>query len=122
MNLHDTITNLKTMLPASNFVVTGSYTLAKYGLRKMEDVKDLDIILVNPTPAAIELINGYMKDFPAYTTEKFKAIAVPEKTNEEVKDPYPQKKPEKTRKNPNPTFNYSFRYFYVGWSKNRYLY
>jgi hypothetical protein len=59
------LANLKTLLPAKNFIVTGSYVLAIYGLVDVDDVHDLDIILVNPEQTALDNITNYVRDFPA---------------------------------------------------------
>jgi len=75
--MKDTILKLKTMLPAQDFIVTGSYVLSQYGL--MNQVDDIDIILVKPEPSTIEMINRFMKDFPAKSTERLLSIPVPEK-------------------------------------------
>lgn len=78
------ILKLKTLLPAENFIVTGSYVLSLFGLYGASN--DLDIILVNPTDATKDALNRLMKDFPAKTT-----IKIPkDKTDEdevEVKKP-----------------------------------
>jgi len=63
----NTISNLKTILPAQHFILTGSYVLATYGLVSASDVHDLDIILVNPEQTALDNIKNYVKDFPAKT-------------------------------------------------------
>ena len=70
------ILTLKTMLPAKQFIVTGSWVLAEYGLVPYNKVRDLDIILIAPEPAAIEIINRFMKDSPAPTTKNFQELTV----------------------------------------------
>jgi hypothetical protein len=61
------ITKLKTILPAKKLIVTGSYALSVYGLVPMYSAHDLDIILVDPEPAALITMENLMKDFPART-------------------------------------------------------
>ena len=78
--MKNTILKLRTMLPAQDFIVTGSYVLSQYGL--MNQVDDIDIILVKPEPSTIEMINRFMKDFPALSTERLLSIPVPEKKKE----------------------------------------
>ena len=63
----DVLKELKTILPADQFIITGSYALAKYGLTPESRVKDLDIILVNPTEVAKAVVAALQKDFPAST-------------------------------------------------------
>lgn len=70
VNKKDLILKLKTMFPATDFIVTGSYVLAEYGLMDSNNVQDLDIILVNPTPETTEALKRWMTDFPAYSTTK----------------------------------------------------
>ena len=77
MKLDETILNLKTMFPAKDFIVTGSFVLAKYGLVSWDSIADLDIILVNPETSTIELLNRYMKDFPAPSTARLQNIPTP---------------------------------------------
>jgi hypothetical protein len=76
------ISKLRTMFPAKDFIITGSYVLAEYGLMSMKDVHDIDVILVNPEPSTIEALNRWMKDSPAPSTAKLKVLPVPE-----VKEP-----------------------------------
>jgi hypothetical protein len=80
MKFDDTIANLKTMLPAADFIITGSYVLAKYGLMPWDKIYDIDIILVKPEANAVILLNNYMKDHPAPSTSKLKStvLVVPE--------------------------------------------
>ena len=49
------IKHYKTLLPATQFVVTGSWSLNLMGLTTKRP-KDLDIILVNPTKEAIDIL------------------------------------------------------------------
>jgi hypothetical protein len=86
MKLDETIATLKTMLPADDFILTGSYVLAKYGLVSWDKVADLDIILVKPNPETIDTLNRFMKDFPAPSTARLKALPVPTPEIEEVKE------------------------------------
>jgi hypothetical protein len=89
MKLEETISNLKTMLPAQDFILTGSFVLAKYGLRSWDSVQDLDIILVKPEVSTIEMINRYMTDFPAPSTAKCKALSIPKEEETPVTKKYP---------------------------------
>jgi hypothetical protein len=86
MKFDEIITNLKTMLPAADFIMTGSYVLAEYGLMPWDKVYDLDIILVKPQLSAIVLLNNYMKDHPAPSTSKLKTTVLPFPENESHKD------------------------------------
>jgi hypothetical protein len=86
MKLDETILTLKIMLPAIDFIVTGSFVLAKYGLVPWDKVIDLDIILVRPENFTIELLNRFMKDNPAPSTAKLRTNPIPiiEETKEKV--------------------------------------
>lgn len=64
--MKDVIKQLKTLLPCEQFIVTGSYALSKFGLHK-GNPGDLDIILVNPTEEAVNIITRMSKEFPAKT-------------------------------------------------------
>lgn len=64
------IKHFKTLLPCEQFVVTGSYVLALNGIYDMSRVKDLDIILVNPTPESLGIISRLMDGSPAKTKPK----------------------------------------------------
>jgi len=77
MKLEDTISDLKLILPAQDFILTGSFVLAKYGLRPWDTVADLDIILVKPEITTIEMLNRLMKERPAVSTAKLNALTVP---------------------------------------------
>lgn len=72
--MQETIKKLKTLLPASKFVVTGSYALSLYGLIDSSFVKDIDIILVKPDAIAIANIENFVKDFPAKTKANGESI------------------------------------------------
>jgi hypothetical protein len=65
--MKEIIAKLKTLLPAADFIVTGSYVLAEYGLMPSDRVGDLDIILVKPEPTAVNNLVNLMRDFPAKT-------------------------------------------------------
>jgi hypothetical protein len=71
MKFETTINNLKNMLPATDFIITGSYVLAKYGLMPWDKVFDLDIILIKPEISA-----------PSTTKLKTTVLPIPE-----VEDP-----------------------------------
>jgi hypothetical protein len=77
MELNATIETLKTMLPAKDFILTGSYVLAKYGLVTWDTVMDLDIILVQPEVVTIEMLNRFMKEHPAPTTARLRSTVLP---------------------------------------------
>ena len=64
----EVLKELKTLLPAEKFIVTGSFAFFTYGITPGSVVKDLDIILVNPTESAKEVITNMQKDFPAKTS------------------------------------------------------
>jgi len=68
--MRDIIKTLKTLLPCEQFVVTGSYALNKFGLS--DKVGDLDIIVVNPTEEALNIMNRMAADFPAKTQFNYK--------------------------------------------------
>jgi hypothetical protein len=53
--MEDAVKHFACILPCDKFIVTGSFALYKYGL--MSDASDLDIILVNPQPAAMEVLD-----------------------------------------------------------------
>jgi len=82
--MESTIKHFKSLLPCEQFVVTGSYVLALNGLVDMTKVKDLDIILVNPTSESLGIIARLMEDAPAKTkptgTTSLKAILMHDKT------------------------------------------
>lgn len=63
--MKNVIKQLKTLLPCEQFVVTGSYALSKFGLSTK--VGDLDLILVNPTEEAINIMKRMSTEFPAKT-------------------------------------------------------
>lgn len=63
--MKNVIKQLKTLLPCEQFVVTGSYALSKFGLSTK--VGDLDIILVNPTEEALNILKRMTTEFPAKT-------------------------------------------------------
>jgi hypothetical protein len=76
--MKETILKLKTMLPAADFIITGSYVLAQYGLMSATSIADLDIILIKPEQATIDTINRFMTDFPAKSTAKLHALKAQE--------------------------------------------
>lgn len=59
------IKNLQTLLPCDQFIVTGSTALHYMGLVDMPS--DLDIILVNPTDEAKNILERLQRDNPAKT-------------------------------------------------------
>lgn len=65
--MKDLILKLRTLLPAKDFIVTGSFVLAEYGLMDKSRINDLDIILINPEQSTVDTINRLMADFPAKT-------------------------------------------------------
>lgn len=63
---HETdVLALMAILEAKKFIVTGSLALAKYGLLKSSDVKDLDILLSNPTGECLERLKKLDMDHRA---------------------------------------------------------
>lgn len=62
-----TVNYLKTLLPCEQFVLTGSLSFCLYGLIPIREVGDLDIILVNPTEEAVNIMKRLQEDFPALT-------------------------------------------------------
>jgi hypothetical protein len=76
MAMKETILKLKTILPAKDFIVTGSFVLAEYGLMDASRVSDIDIILVKPELSTLDTINRLMVDFPAKT--KVDPIDIPD--------------------------------------------
>ena len=55
---------LKTILPAKEFILTGSTALAYHGLAELTASKDLDIILVEPADSAKEILERLQKENP----------------------------------------------------------
>lgn len=55
---------LKTILPANEFILTGSTALAYHGLAELSASKDLDIILVDPSDSAKEILDRLQKENP----------------------------------------------------------
>lgn len=64
----EAIKHLKVILPADQFLVTGSTALAYLGLIPEESSGDLDIILYNPTEQALETAKALQKGSPAKTS------------------------------------------------------
>lgn len=60
---------LHTILGAETFILTGTTALAYHGLMNFESAKDLDILLIKPTPAAIEVLKSFQSANPS---SKFK--------------------------------------------------
>jgi len=87
MKFDTTISNLKTMLPAADFIITGSYVLAKYGLIPWDKVFDLDIILVKPEIPALHVMNNLMKTDPASSTARLKSTVLPIPESEDPEIP-----------------------------------
>jgi hypothetical protein len=85
------LSNLKTLLPATDFIVTGSYVLAKYGLMPWSKVLDLDIILIKPEVSALHVMNNYMKTFPASSTARLRTTVLP--ISESISEPIIKSKP-----------------------------
>ncbi len=59
------IKNLQTLLPCDQFIVTGSTALHYMGL--VDEPSDLDIVLVNPTDEAKNILERLQRDNPAKT-------------------------------------------------------
>lgn len=55
---------LKTILPAKEFILTGSTAIAYHGLANLTESKDLDIILVDPSDSAKEILDRLQKENP----------------------------------------------------------
>jgi hypothetical protein len=54
--------HFKLVLPAEDFILTGTFALSKIGFDVK--VKDLDIILVNPTQSTLEVLESLEKSNP----------------------------------------------------------
>lgn len=54
--------HLKTVLPSEDFILTGTFALSQLGFSVK--VKDLDIILVNPTKPTLEVLENLEKANP----------------------------------------------------------
>jgi hypothetical protein len=67
MNKEEIIKHYKTIFNCEQFVVTGSYVMGRIGLIDQSNVNDLDIILVQPTPETVQLLDKLVKDQPART-------------------------------------------------------
>lgn len=102
--MKNSIDQLKTILVAGDFILTGSYVLAQYGLKNIKDVADLDIILVKPEISTLELLNKLMKEFPCPSTAKINPLVLPEDIpiptkkkyyHEELEDEVEEEKPAK---------------------------
>lgn len=63
--MQEKIKFLKTLLECEQFVVTGSQALVLMGLA--ESAADLDIILINPTPATKDVLVRLAEQYPAPT-------------------------------------------------------
>jgi len=59
------IEEMLTDFQCDKLIVTGSYALYRLGLCK--DFEDLDIVLENPTPVTLELLDRRMENAPAKT-------------------------------------------------------
>lgn len=67
MNKLEIAKHYKTLLPCEQFFVTGSTALAYHGLVGFDSVSDLDIVLVNPSEGAKELLSRLQTANPANT-------------------------------------------------------
>lgn len=67
MNKKEAINHFKALLQCEQFIVTGSYALQKMGLISEGAVGDLDIILVNPTEEAINILARLAEESPVET-------------------------------------------------------
>jgi hypothetical protein len=91
--MKNTLKQLKATLQADRFIITGSFVMAEYGLTDYSQVKDLDIILVNPKLSVFEITENLMKVSPAPTTKQF--LEIRDKNNPPIpaeKAPASQKK------------------------------
>jgi hypothetical protein len=66
MNKEEIIKHYKALLPCEQFVITGGYALQRMGLKDRSD--DIDIILVNPTKEAKDILKRLEKEYPAKST------------------------------------------------------
>lgn len=62
-----TIKHYKTLLLCEQFLLTGSQALFCYGLVEEEKVGDLDILLINPTGEALNILSRLQESSPART-------------------------------------------------------
>ena len=65
----------KTLLPCDQFLLTGSSALQLYGLVKDGQPGDIDIILINPTSEARDILNRLQTANPANTKPSSDTVA-----------------------------------------------
>ena len=65
--MENIIKHYQTLLPAEQFVITGSLALFYMGLVEKKNVGDIDIILVNPTDESLNILQRLAKEQPAKT-------------------------------------------------------
>lgn len=68
--MKEIIKHYKTLLPCDQFVITGSFAMSLYGMLDSKKVGDLDLILVNPTEEAKNILERLQTDQPAKTKPK----------------------------------------------------
>lgn len=56
---------LKTLLSSNELILTGSTALAYHGLLKMDEAKDLDLLILNPSDTTKEVLNRLQADYPS---------------------------------------------------------
>lgn len=56
---------LHTILGTNNFILTGTTALAYHGLLDFSEAKDLDILLINPSDGAKEVLSNLQKANPS---------------------------------------------------------
>lgn len=65
--MENIIKHYQTLLPADQFIITGSLALSYMGLVDKKNVGDIDIILVNPTDESRNILKRLEKEQPAKT-------------------------------------------------------
>lgn len=75
MTTLEIVKHYKTLLPCEQFLLTGSSALLHYGLVKEGQPGDIDIILINPTDAAREILNRLQEANPANTKPSSDTVA-----------------------------------------------
>jgi hypothetical protein len=91
--MKESIKQLKVTFGAEDFILTGSYVLAQYGLKRIEDVNDIDIILVKPDISTLKFLNNMMKEFPCPSTAKLNPLVIPEEEMKDFSPPIKKKYP-----------------------------
>jgi hypothetical protein len=63
--MENRLKHYKTIIDCEQFAVTGSYMFYLCGLIPKQKVGDLDLLIVNPTPSAIEMLKKLQEKNPA---------------------------------------------------------